>query len=88
MLESALLYMVLLRIFSGSVDIAAAGLMFKFNDLEKALVINTMLALVGPTVMIITTGIGISGLGDKISLGKIIFLLSGVALILISMRMK
>jgi len=87
-LESALLYMVLLRIFSGSVDIAAAGLMFKFNDLEKALVINTMLALVGPTVMIITTGIGISGLGDKISLGKIIFLLSGVALILISMRMK
>ncbi|MFY3790322.1 YqhV family protein [Ureibacillus sp. MALMAid1270] len=88
MLESALLYMVLLRIFSGSVDIAAAGLMFKFNDLEKALVINTMLALVGPTVMIITTGIGVSGLGDKISLGKIIFLLSGVALILISMRMK
>ncbi|CAM5205747.1 hypothetical protein UACE39S_01653 [Ureibacillus acetophenoni] len=87
-MESALLYMVLLRIFSGSVDIAAAGLMFKFNDLEKALVINTMLALVGPTVMIITTGIGISGLGDKISLGKIIFLLSGVALILISMRMK
>ncbi len=87
-MESALLYMVLLRIFSGSVDIAAAGLMFKFNDIEKALVINTMLALVGPTVMIITTGIGISGLGDRFSLGKIICLLSGVALILISMRIK
>ncbi|KGR77891.1 hypothetical protein CD29_13460 [Ureibacillus manganicus DSM 26584] len=80
--------MVLLRIFSGSVDIAAAGLMYKFNDIEKALTINTMLALVGPTVMIITTGIGISGLGDRISLGKIILLFTGIALILISMRMK
>ncbi|WP_408056624.1 YqhV family protein [Ureibacillus manganicus] len=87
-MEGALLYMVLLRIFSGSVDIAAAGLMYKFNDIEKALTINTMLALVGPTVMIITTGIGISGLGDRISLGKIILLFTGIALILISMRMK
>lgn len=87
-MESALLYMVLLRIFSGSVDIAAAGLMYKFNDIEKALTVNTMLALVGPTVMIITTGIGISGLGDRISLGKIILLMTGIALILISMRMK
>jgi len=87
-LESALLYMVLLRIFSGSVDIAAAGLMYKFNDIEKALTVNTMLALVGPTVMIITTTIGVSGLGDRISLGKIILLFTGIALILISMRMK
>nr|WP_106784968.1 YqhV family protein [Lysinibacillus timonensis] len=80
--------MVLLRIFSGSVDIAAAGLMYKFNDLEKALTINTMLALVGPTVMIITTAIGVFGLGDKISIGKIVCLFSGIVLILISMRMK
>ena len=87
-MESALLYMVLLRIFSGSVDIAAAGLMYKFNDIEKALTVNTMLALVGPTVMIITTSIGIAGLGDRISLGKIILLMTGIALILISMRMK
>ncbi len=87
-MESALLYMVLLRIFSGSVDIAAAGLMYKFNDLEKALTINTMLALVGPTVMIITTAIGVFGLGDKISIGKIVCLFSGIVLILISMRMK
>nr|WP_097150354.1 DUF2619 domain-containing protein [Ureibacillus acetophenoni] len=80
--------MVLLRIFSGSVEITAAGLMYKLNDLEKALTVNTMLALVGPTIMIITTGIGISGLGDRISLGKIILLMTGIALILISMRMK
>ncbi|BDH63503.1 hypothetical protein MTP04_36330 [Lysinibacillus sp. PLM2] len=85
---SALLYMVLLRILSGSIDIAAAGLMYKFQSLEKALTINTMLALVGPTAMIITTSIGVAGLGDRISLGKIICLFSGIVLILISMRMK
>ena len=45
-LESALLYMVLLRFLSGSIELSAATLMWKFNDLEKALMINSMLALV------------------------------------------
>ncbi|MEG0385402.1 DUF2619 domain-containing protein [Solibacillus cecembensis] len=87
-MQTALIYIVLLRILSGSVDIIAAYIMFKLNDLEKAFIVNSSLALIGPIIFIITTGIGLSGLSDKISFAKMICLLSGVTLIFISLRMK
>jgi len=87
-LESALLYMVLLRFLSGSIELSAATLMWKFNDLEKALMINSMLALVGPTILIVTTGIGISGLSGQISFLKMLFLFAGIVFIIIGMRIK
>jgi len=87
-MTSALLFMVLTRLISGSLEVTVAGLMYKSQDLEKALALNSMLALVGPCVLIITTGLGISGLGDKISFQKIICIFSGVLLILLSLKMK
>lgn len=87
-MQTALLYMVLLRIFSGSIDILAAMFMFKLNNLEKAFIVNSSLAFVGPIIFIVTTGIGLAGLSDKVSLAKIVCLFSGVLLIFISLRMK
>lgn len=87
-MESALVYMVLLRLLSGSIELTAAGFMFKSHDVERALAINSMLALVGPTILIITTGLGVAGLGDKISYQKMICLFCGVLLILLSLKMK
>ncbi|GEL04510.1 hypothetical protein HNQ42_001614 [Rummeliibacillus stabekisii] len=66
----------------------AALFMFRFNNLEKAFYINTMLALVGPTVLIITTAVAMFGLADKISMTRMICLFAGVTLILISMNAK
>ena len=86
MIETSLLMIILLRIFSGSIDITAAFFMYKFNDLEKAFYINTLLALVGPTVLIITTGIALFGLTEKISLSRMVCLFSGIVLILISLK--
>lgn len=87
-IEKSLLLMVILRLLSGSIEVTAALLMFKFNDLEKALYINTLLALVGPTVLIVTTTIGLLGLADKISIGKMVCLFAGIVLILISLNSK
>ncbi len=87
-MEKALFFMIALRLISGSIEITAAMLMLKYNDLEKAFYINTMLALVGPVILIITTGIGLSGLSEKISLKKGILLFSGIVLILMSMKSK
>ncbi|WP_232019900.1 YqhV family protein [Ureibacillus thermosphaericus] len=87
-MESALLYMVLLRYLSGSIELLIATLMWRSNDLEKALMLNSMLALVGPTILIVTTGIGISGLSEKISFLKMLCLFSGIVLIIIGMKMK
>ncbi len=78
--------MIVLRLFGGSLEVTAALLMLKFNDLEKAFYINTLLALVGPCVLILTTGIGLVGLADKIPLTKMICLFSGILLILFSLR--
>ena len=83
-IEKALLFIILLRLASGSVEITAAMFMLKFNDLEKAFYINSMLALVGPCILIVTTGIGLMGLADKISMTRIVCLFAGILLILFS----
>jgi len=86
--ERALLFMIIFRIISGTIEISAALMMYKFNDLSKAFQINSMLALVGPTVLLATTFIGLYGLAGKISLEKALCLLGGILLILISLRLK
>ena len=88
LMEKALFFMIALRLISGSIEITAAMLMLKYNDLEKAFYINTMLALVGPVILIVTTGIGLSGLSEKISLKKGILLFSGIVLIIMSLKSK
>lgn len=88
LMEKALFFMIALRLISGSIEITAAILMVKYNDLEKAFYINTLLALVGPVILIVTTGIGLSGLSDKISLKKGILLFSGIVLIIMSLKSK
>ncbi|WP_172643567.1 YqhV family protein [Sporosarcina sp. D27] len=87
-IERALLFIILLRVISGSIEISAAALMYKFNDLEKAFYINSMLALVGPVILVVTTGIALSGLTEKISLTRMVCLFAGVLLILYSLKAK
>jgi hypothetical protein len=85
-MERALLFIIMLRVISGSIEITAAALMFKFNDLEKAFYINSLLALVGPFILIVTTGIALHGLTEKISLTRMICLFAGISLILFSLK--
>ncbi|QUG43724.1 YqhV family protein [Psychrobacillus sp. INOP01] len=85
-IEKALLFIIILRLLSGSIELSAAMLMIKFNDLEKAFYINSLLALVGPVVLIVTTGIGLTGLSEKISLTRMVCLFAGILLILYSLK--
>ncbi|OMP66321.1 YqhV family protein [Domibacillus epiphyticus] len=85
-IEKALLGIILIRLISGSIEITAAMLMMKFNDLEKAFYINSLLALVGPIILVLTTGIGLMGLSGKVPLTKSFTLIAGVLLIIYSLR--
>lgn len=87
-IEKALLLMITLRLISGSIEITAALFMLKFNSLEKAFYINSLLALVGPVILIVTTGIGLYGMAGKMPLMKSIGLICGILLILYSLRSK
>jgi len=82
-LEKAVLGMAFLRLLSGSIEIFAAILMLRFNSVEKALMINSSLALVGPIILILTTTIGLVGIVGEISVMKIVWIILGVACILI-----
>ena len=86
LIEKALIFIVALRLISGSIEITAAALMYKFNDLEKAFYINSLLALVGPVILFATSGIALMGLAEKISLTRILCLFGGISLILFSLK--
>lgn len=86
MFEKAILGMAFLRIFSGSLEILVALIILKLNNVEKALVVNSSLALIGPLILITTTSIGLIGMEDKISFTKIIWVFIGIALILYGVK--
>lgn len=86
LLERAIIAMALLRVLSGSIEVLAAYLMIRFNEIEKALMINSSLALVGPLILITTTAIGVYGIADKLSLGKLVWIFLGVGFILYGLK--
>lgn len=86
MIEKVVLGMALLRILSGSIELFAAILMMKYNSIEKALMINTSLALVGPIILVLTTTIGLLGIVGNISFAKILWIFLGVSFIFIGVK--
>ncbi|AXI07728.1 DUF2619 domain-containing protein [Oceanobacillus sp. 143] len=86
LLEKAILAIALIRILSGCLEIVAAYLMMRYNDIEKALIINSSLALIGPLILIITTTIGLYSLADKIAFDKMIWIVLGVGLIIYGVK--
>jgi hypothetical protein len=87
-MDKAAMSMALLRLLSGSLEITAAFVMLRFNDVQKALVVNSMLALVGPMILIATTTIGLVGISDKLSPVKFLWITAGVGCLLIGILRK
>ena len=77
-----------LRFFSGSLELLAAIIMLRLNEPAKALVVNSMLALVGPMVLIATTTIGLIGIADKLSWNKFVWIGLGVTCLLVGILKK
>ncbi|WP_270170450.1 YqhV family protein [Paenibacillus sp. SYP-B4298] len=88
MLNKIVMGMASLRLFSGSLEIIAAIIMLRLNQIDKALVVNSSLALVGPLILISTTTLGLVGLSDKLSLDKFVWVLAGVACLMIGILKK
>jgi hypothetical protein len=88
MLDKFVTAMASLRFFSGAVEILAALLMLKLGRVDKALAVNSTLALVGPSILILTTSIGLIGMADKLSWGKMAWVVCGVACLLIGILKK
>jgi hypothetical protein len=88
MINKIVVSMASLRLFSGLLEISAALLMLRFMQVDKALIVNTSLALVGPFVLLTTTTIGLAGMAEKLSFVKIGWILLGVTFIFIGILKK
>ena len=81
MINKFVMGMASLRLISGTIEIIAALLMLRWMQVEKALLINSGLAFVGPLILLATTTIGLVGIADKLSIGKMVWIFLGVACI-------
>ncbi|MFE8700505.1 YqhV family protein [Cytobacillus sp. FJAT-54145] len=84
--EKAIIGMALLRFLSGSIEVIAAILILKVNQVDKALMINSSLALIGPLILIATTTIGLVGIAEKVSFTKLLWIFCGVGCILYGVK--
>lgn len=80
-LDKHVLGMALLRLFSAGIELSAALLMLKLNRVEDALRINAALSLVGPTVLLTVTAVGLAGLAGRVPFTRLVLVVAGVALI-------
>jgi len=78
--------MALLRMISGTIELSAAVLMLHFGSLQTAFRINGLLGLVGPTILIIVSSLGLIGLAGKVATWKLGLIAAGVACILAGTR--
>ncbi|GAB2693020.1 YqhV family protein [Paenibacillus thermoaerophilus] len=88
MINKVVLSMAILRMLSGTIELIAAILMLRLNQIDRALLVNSSLAVIGPLVLLTTTAIGLSGLADKLSFSKFLLVLCGVCLIFIGVLKK
>ncbi|WP_138753398.1 YqhV family protein [Paenibacillus sinopodophylli] len=88
MLNKIVLTMASLRLTSGTIEICAALLMLRLNQIDKALVVNSSLALVGPIILITTTTVGLVGMSDKLSPSKFLWVGAGVICLMIGILKK
>ena len=70
------------RVLSSLIELSAAFIMLLTNDIRKAVVVNSILAIVGPLIFIITMTIGIYQIAGQLSYAKLILIFAGVVLIL------
>jgi len=82
----ALLGMVCIRLLSGTIELVAAGLMLWLANLRTALRINAFLGLVGPTILISATLVGIAGLAGRVAPGRLFLVACGVGLVFLGTR--
>lgn len=80
-MDKHVLGMAMLRLLSASIELSAVLLMLKLNRVEDALRINAALSLVGPTILLAVTAVGLAGLAGRVPFTRLVLIVAGVALI-------
>lgn len=78
--------MALLRFLAGTIEVAAAVFMLRLGRIEAAFQINAILGMIGPTILVIVSALGLVGLAGRVPISKLLLIAAGVTLILIAAR--
>ncbi|GMB07674.1 uncharacterized protein DUF2619 [Thermolongibacillus altinsuensis] len=81
--DSTVLTMATLRILSSGIELCAALAMLWFNDVKKAIAVNAVLAMIGPTIFLAIMMLGLISMAQQLSLFKLVWIGVGVGCILI-----
>ena len=84
--DKIVLGMAVMRLLSSSIEFTAALLMLKYNNVATAFKINSVLAIVGPTILITVTSLGLVGLMGKVPWSGMLIIILGVILIFIGIN--
>lgn len=88
MFDKFVIGMASIRFFSGSIEIMAALMMLRLNQVDKALLVNSGLAFVGPLILIATTSVGLLGMADKLSWDRFLWVMLGVGFLFFGILKK
>ncbi|HKM17917.1 MAG: YqhV family protein [Firmicutes bacterium] len=80
------LSMAAMRFIAGALEITAALLMLRFAKVHAAMKINAVLGMIGPTVLMIVSSLGLIGLSQQISYAKMLIIAIGVLFIFYGAR--
>ena len=82
----AVVGMAVLRLISACIEASAALLMLRLGSTRWALVINSLLGIVGPTILLATTIIGVAGLAHQLEPRRMVMVLVGAGLVICGTR--
>jgi len=78
--------MAALRFLSSAIECAAAVYILRLFRIEDALRVNAVLGMVGPTILILVTLIGLVGIAERLSIERIVLVVVAVILVFVATR--
>ena len=85
MFESSLiLAMAAMRFLAGLLEIGGATLMLRLGKIEQAFQVNAWLGIIGPTVFLVVSSLGLAGMIGQVPPLKVALLLGAVILIVLA----
>ncbi|GGK18992.1 YqhV family protein [Caldalkalibacillus thermarum TA2.A1] len=85
-IDKVIVAMASLRLVSGLIEMVAGFLILKLNSVEKAMMVNAFLAMVGPLFFITSMTLGLVHLAGKMPYSKLVLIGTGVGLIILGLR--
>lgn len=85
-MDAKVLTMAIIRMLYGILSFSGGFLIYRYNDLQQAVRINSIIGSIGPFVLLVVSAVGVAGLAAQTDFKKVALLVLGVILMLLGTR--